>query len=50
MISRSWRPHQESNLELALRRGPLYPFNYEDGRRDYTREAGEIQFRPLYIY
>jgi hypothetical protein len=22
-------PHQESNLELALRRGLLYPFNYE---------------------
>lgn len=25
-----WRPQQESNLQLALRRGLLYPFNYED--------------------
>lgn len=24
-----WRPHRESNPELALRRGLLYPFNYE---------------------
>lgn len=23
------RPQQESNLQLALRRGSLYPFNYE---------------------
>ncbi len=50
MISRRWRPHQESNLELALRRGPLYPFNYEDDRRDYTREPDEIQFGSLSIY
>lgn len=25
-----WRPQQESNLQLALRRGLLYPFNYGD--------------------
>lgn len=25
-----WCPHRESNLELALRRHLLYPFNYED--------------------
>ena len=24
-----WRPQYESNLQLALRRGLLYPFNYE---------------------
>ena len=24
-----WHPQQESNLQLALRRGLLYPFNYE---------------------
>lgn len=23
-------PHQESNLDLALRRHPFYPLNYED--------------------
>lgn len=26
----SWRPQQGSNLQRALRRGLLYPFNYED--------------------
>ena len=26
----AWRPHRESNPELALRRGLLYPFNYGD--------------------
>ncbi len=25
-----WRPHQESNLDLALRRGSFYPLNYGD--------------------
>ena len=25
-----WRPQEESNLQLALRRGSLYPFNYGD--------------------
>lgn len=24
-----WRPQVESNHQLALRRGALYPFNYE---------------------
>lgn len=24
-----WRPHLESNQELTLRKGSLYPFNYE---------------------
>jgi hypothetical protein len=28
-LSREWWPHQESNLELTLRKGLLYPFNYE---------------------
>ena len=31
-----WRPHRESNPELALRRGLLYPFNYED-KIDFLR-------------
>ena len=26
-----WRPRQESNLHLALRRRPFYPLNYGGG-------------------
>lgn len=26
-----WCPHQESNLDLSLRRRLFYPLNYEDG-------------------
>src|SRR5690606_20149148 len=29
----SWRPRRESNPDLPLRRGPLYPFNYRGVRR-----------------
>ncbi len=30
-----WCPQQESNLQLALRRGSLYPFNYGDVKPGY---------------
>jgi hypothetical protein len=29
MLESEWRPHLESNQELTLRKGSLYPFNYE---------------------
>ncbi len=29
IVAFSWHSHRESNPELALRRGLLYPFNYE---------------------
>lgn len=32
-----WRPQQESNLHLALRRGLFYPLNYEDSARQGRR-------------
>lgn len=32
-----WCPQQESNLQLALRRGSLYPFNYGDFSEDIIR-------------
>lgn len=32
-----WCPQQESNLQLALRRGSLYPFNYGDFNEDIIR-------------
>ncbi len=28
MRGRAWRPRQESNLYLRLRRSPFYPLNY----------------------
>jgi hypothetical protein len=44
-----WWAHQESNLELILRRDWLYPFNYRPGDdfvRDYIRNPMCQQHRP----
>ena len=35
-----WRPHLESNQELTLRKGSLYPFNY-------GAVGGEIKPKPV---
>ena len=40
-----WRPHLESNQELSLRKGPLYPFNY----RAIRTQKGVLQ-DPFYFY
>jgi hypothetical protein len=40
-----WRPHLESNQELSLRKGPLYPFNY----RAIQTQKGVSQ-DPFYFY
>ena len=45
-----WCPHQESNLELALRRGPLYPFNYEDAARRIIAETGMKSRTSLWLF
>ena len=40
-----WRPHLESNQELTLRKGSLYPFNYGAELQSYLRHfSAESQF------
>ena len=40
ILSAGWRPRQESNLYLALRRRSFYPLNYGGG--EWILEAGQI--------
>lgn len=42
LIKEKWRPQQESNLYLSLRRTALYPFNYGADVRNSNRISGSV--------
>ena len=42
-----WRPHQESNLDLSLRRALFYPLNYRDEVGIITSLPRYVNYRPV---
>lgn len=49
MLSALGRPYAESNHELALRRGLLYPFNYM-GLFTFERQTTEISLPEIRVF
>lgn len=37
-VEHSWRPHEESNLDLRFRKPVFYPLNYGGGAKEQNRE------------
>ena len=44
-----WRPRQESNLYLALRRRSFYPLNYGGGQWGQQARKATVRIMPQHL-